>query len=71
MTFNAIRHGDPGQFLYRQHIRHFVNAAAEVFNTVGIRNVAVPGLALAHFLRTTVVVADVWYAVDNLFAVEL
>ncbi|CDK44692.1 hypothetical protein [Escherichia coli IS1] len=68
---NAIRHGDPGQFLYSQHVRHFVNAAAEVFDTVGIRNVAMPGLALAHFLRTTVVVADVWYAVDNLFAIEL
>ncbi|GDW23402.1 hypothetical protein ExPUPEC119_01918 [Escherichia coli] len=68
---NAIRHGDPSQFLYRQHIRHFVNAAAEVFDTVGIRNVAVPGLAFAHFLSATVVVTDVWYAVDNLFAIKL
>ncbi len=31
---NAIRHGDPGQFLYRQHVRHFVNAAAEDLDTV-------------------------------------
>ena len=30
-----------------------------------------PGLTLAHLLSTTVVVADVWHAVDNLFAIKL
>ena len=67
----AIRYGDTRQFFYRQYVRHFVDAAAEVFDTVGIRNVAVPGLAFAHFLSATVVVADVRHAVDNFFAVKL
>ena len=68
---NAIRDGDACQFLNGQHVWHFVHAAAEVFDTVGIRNVAVPGLTLAHLLGTTVVIADVRHAVDNLFAVKL
>ena len=68
---NAIRRGDPCQFLNGQHVWHFVDAAAEVLNTVGIRNVAVPGLTLTHLLGTTVVVTDIRYTVDNLFAIKL
>ena len=68
---HAIRHGDPGQFFHRQHVRHLVDAAAEVFNTVGIRDVAVPGLTLAHLLGAAVVITDVRYAVDDLFAIQL
>ncbi len=68
---HAIRHGDPGQFFHRQHVWHLVDAAAEVFDTVGVRDVAVPGLAFAHFLRAAVVVADVRHAVDDLFAIQL
>ena len=68
---DAIRHGYSRQFLHRQHVRHLINAAAEVLNTVGIRNVAVPGLALAHLLSAAVVVADIRNAVDDLFAIKL
>src|SRR5690606_38522379 len=68
---NAIRDGDACQLLNGQHVWHFVHAAAEVFDTVGVRNVAVPGLTLAHLLGTTVVVADVRDAVDNFFTVKL
>lgn len=39
---DAIRRGDACQFLNRQYVRHFVNAAAEVLDTVGVRNVTVP-----------------------------
>src|SRR5688572_1441914 len=68
---NAIRRYDTGEFFNSQHVWHFVYTTAEVFDTVGVRNVAVPGLALAHFLSTTVVVTDVRHAVDNLFAIKL
>ena len=68
---DAVRHGNTRQFFYRQYVRHFVNAAAKIFNTVGIRNVAMPGLAFAHLLRAAVVVTDIGHAVDNLFAIEL
>ncbi|CQR22550.1 Uncharacterised protein [Yersinia enterocolitica] len=69
--FNAIRHFYASQFFNCQHVRHLVNATTQVLNTVGIRNVAVPGLALAHLLRTTVVVTHIWHAVDNLFTIKL
>ena len=68
---DAIRHGDPGQFFYGQHVRHLVDAAAKVFDTVGVRDVAVPGLALAHLLGAAVVVTDIRHAVDDLFAIQL
>ena len=68
---HAIRYGDPSQFFHRQHVRHLVDAAAEIFNTVGIRDVAVPGLTLAHLLGAAVVITDIRYAVDDLFAVQL
>ena len=68
---HAIRHSDPGQFFHRQHVRHFIDAATEIFDTVGIRNVAVPGLALAHFLCAAVVITHVRHAVDDLFAIKL
>jgi hypothetical protein len=43
----------------------------EIVDAVGVRDVGVPGLALAHLLGAAVVVADVRHAVDNLLAVEL
>ena len=68
---NAIRYGNTRQFFHCQHVRHLVDAAAEVFDTVGIRNVAVPGLTFAHLFSTTVVVTDIRHTVDNLFAIKL
>ncbi|MNC25778.1 hypothetical protein D3C75_738780 [compost metagenome] len=67
----AFRNLDTRQFFDRQHVGHFVYAAAEVLDTVGIRNVAVPGLTLTHFLSATVVIADIRNAIDNFFTVEL
>ncbi|KPY29270.1 Uncharacterized protein ALO52_05149 [Pseudomonas syringae pv. primulae] len=68
---DAIRHGDAGQFLDRKHVRQVVHHPAEVIDAVGVRDVAVPGLAFAHLLGTTVVIADVRDAVDDFFAVQL
>ena len=68
---DPVRHLDPGELLDREHVRQVVHHAAEVVDTVGVRDEAVPGLALGHLLGTTVVVANVWHAVDDLFAVQL
>jgi sugar/nucleoside kinase (ribokinase family) len=48
----------PASF-YRQHVRQVVHHPAEVVDTVGVGDEAVPGLALGHLLGATVVVADV------------
>ncbi len=68
---HTIRDGDPCQLFYRQHVRHFIDATTEVFDTVGIGNVAMPGLALAHFFGAAVVIADIRHAVDDFFTVKL
>ncbi len=68
---DLLGHLDAGQFLDREHVRQVVHHAAEVVDTVGVRNEAVPGLTLGHLLGTTVVVTDVRYAVDDLFTVQL
>ncbi|XMR53605.1 hypothetical protein ACLK2G_12130 [Escherichia coli] len=65
------RHSDAGQLLDRQHIGQVVHHAAQVFDPVGVGDVAVPGLALAHLLGAAVVIADVGHAVADLFPVEL
>ena len=70
-SVDALRHLNTGQLLDRQHVRHFVHAAAEILDAVGVRNVAVPGLTLAHLLGAAVVITDVRHAVDDLFAVQL
>lgn len=54
-----------------EHVRQVVHHAAEVVDTVGVRDEAVPRLALGHLLGTTVVVTDVRHAVDDFFAVQL
>ncbi len=68
---DLLRHLDAGELLDREHVRQVVHHAAEVVDTVGVRNVAVPGLTLAHLLGATVVVSDVRDAVDDLFTVQL
>ncbi|MNS46032.1 hypothetical protein D3C72_785150 [compost metagenome] len=62
---------DPRQLLDRQHIGQVVHHPAQVLDPVGVGDVAVPGLALAHLLGTAVVIADVGHAVADLFPVEL
>ncbi len=68
---DLLRHLDACQLLDREHIRQVVHHPAQVIDTVGVGNEAVPGLALGHFLGTTMVVADVRNAVDDFFAVQL
>jgi len=68
---DALRHLDAGEFFQRQHIGQIVHDPTEIIDAVGIGNIAVPGLTLAHLLGATVVVADVRDAVDHLFAIQL
>lgn len=68
---DLLWHLDAGQLLDREHVRQVVHYPAEVVDAVGVGDEAVPGLALGHFLGATVVVADVRYAVDDLFTVQL
>ena len=68
---DAVWHLDAGQLLDREHVRQVVHHAAEVVDTVGVGDEAMPGLTLGHLLGATVVVADVRYAVDDFFAVQL
>src|SRR6266404_1038078 len=67
----ASRHLDTGHHLDRCEIRQVVHHAAEIVDPVGVRDVAVPGLALAHLLGSAMVEADLWNRVDDLFAIEL
>ena len=67
----ARRNRDPGQFLHRHEVGEIVHHAAQVIDAVGVRNVGVPGLALAHLLGAAVVEADLGHRVDDLLAVEL
>src|SRR5690606_21603915 len=68
---DPLRHLDAGQLLDGQHIGQVVHHPGEVVDPVGIGDVAVPALALAHLFRAAVVVADLRYAVDDLRAIEL
>ena len=68
---DAIRHLDARELLDRQHIGQVVHHPAQIVDPVGVRNEAVPGLALGHLLRATMVVADVGHRVDDLLAIEL
>ena len=68
---HPIRHFDAGQLLDGQHVGEVVHHAAQVVDAVGVGDVGVPGLALAHLLGAAVVVADVGHGVDDLLAVQL
>ena len=63
-----VRHVDAGQLLQRREVGQIVHHAAEVVDAVGVWDVGVPGLALAHLLGAAVVEADVGDAVDYLLA---
>src|SRR5208283_630173 len=67
----ARRHLDPGQFLNGRQIGQIVDHPAEVIDPVGIRDVAVPGLPLAHLLGAAMVEPDLGNRIDDLLAVKL
>ena len=71
ITLHAVRHLDAGELLDGEHVRQVVHHAAEIVDAVGVRDVGVPRLPLAHLLGAAVVIADVGHRVDDLFAVEL
>ena len=71
ITCDAVGHLDAGQLLDRQDVGQVVHHPAEVVHAVGVGDVGVPGLALAHLLGAAVVEADVGHGVDDLLAVEL
>jgi hypothetical protein len=68
---DPIRHLDAGEFFHRQHIRQVVHHPTQVIDAVGVGNEGVPGLALGHLFRATMVVADVRHRIEYFLAVEL
>ena len=61
----------PASRLDRQHVGQVVHHAAQVVDAIGVGDVGVPGLALAHLFGAAVVKADVGHGIDDLLAVEL
>ena len=61
----------PASFSTASQIRQVVHHAAEIVDAVGVGDVGVPGLPLAHLLGAAVVEADVRHRVHDLLAVEL
>ena len=59
MTLRPVGHLDAGQLLHGQHVGEVVHHAAQVVDAVGVGDVGVPGLALAHLLGAAMVEADV------------
>jgi hypothetical protein len=62
---------DAGELLHRETVGEVVHHAAQVIHPVGVGDIGVPGLALAHLLGAPVVIADVQDHVGDLLAVEL
>src|SRR5271156_1132723 len=67
----AGRYLDGGELLHRRQIGQVIQHAAEVVHAVGVGDVGVPGLALAHLFSAAMVEANFWNNVDDLFAIEL
>ena len=61
----------PAKRLYCGEIGQVVHHAAQVVDAVGVGNVGVPGLALAHLFGAAMMKADLGNGVDDLFAIEL
>ena len=68
---HAVRHLDPGQLLDGQDVGQVVHHAAEIIDAVGVGDVGVPGLTLAHLLGAAMVIADIGNGVDDFLTVEL
>ena len=71
MTFARSGTSMPASFSTARQVGEVVHHAAEIVDAVGVGDVGVPGLALAHLLGAAVVIADVGDRVDDLLAVEL
>ena len=65
------RNRDPGQFLHGREVSEIVHHAAQIIHAIGVRNIGMPGLALAHLLRAAVMESDLGHGIDDLLAVEL
>ena len=68
---HPFRHLNAERVLEVHDVRQLVHDAAEIVDPVGIRDIGVPGLALAHLFGAAMVIADVRHRADDLFAVEL
>src|SRR5579872_1847479 len=68
---SARRNLDSRQLFVSHEISEVVHHSAEIINAVGVGNIGVPGLALAHLLRAPMMKADLRNAVNNDFAIEL
>ena len=68
---DPIRHLDAGELLDRQHVGQVIHHPAQIVDPVGVRDEAVPGLALGHLFRAPMMVADVGHRIDDLLAIEL
>ena len=71
MTLCPRRHFDRRQLLHGHQIRHVVHYAAEIIDPIGVGDVGVPGLPLAHLFGASVMKADLRHGVYDLFAVQL
>ena len=67
----AGRHGDAGKLLDRHDIGKVVHHPAEVVDAIGVGDVGVPCLALAHLFGGTMMKPDLRDRVDDLLALEL
>src|SRR6266567_1525508 len=67
----ARRHCDAGQLFYRRQVREIVHHAAQIVHAIGVRNIGMPRLALAHLFGAAVMKAYLRYGIDNLFAIQL
>ena len=67
----AVRHFDARQLFHRQHVGQVVHHPAQVIDAVGVGDVGMPGLALAHLFRAAMVKANLGHGIDDLLAVEL
>ena len=65
------RHGDPRQLFDGCQVREIVHHAAQIVHAVGVRNIGMPRLALAHLFGAAVMKAYLRYGIDNLFAIQL
>ena len=61
----------PASFSTAVQVGQVVHHTAEIVDAIGVRDVGVPGLTLAHLFRPPVMEPDVRHRVDDLFAVEL
>ena len=70
-NFHSLRHLDARHLLYRHYIRQVVHHTAKIIDSIGVRYISVPGLSLAHLLRTTMVITNVWHRIHENLTIQL